>query len=1027
MTLEAQRPALTSDEALRLAEELYGLAGTLRPLPSERDQNFRLTTPAGESFILKVSGADEAPDHLDFQNTALTWLAEHDRAVRVPRLCQTTAGERMTVIEGADGRAHRVRLLTHLPGIPLAQARPHTPGLLRNLGRHLGAMDAALQGFSHPAAQRRDFVWDLGRAPQVITTHLEAVEPARRYLIEGLLRQWDAVVAPLWSELRRSVAYNDANDYNVLVGAPGPERDVTGFIDFGDMLETCTVSDPAIAVAYAMLGKPDPVAVAGHVVAGFNATFPLTEPELEVLHTLACARLAASVCVSAHRRTTEPANDYLAISERPAWETLERLTGVHPRFARDLFRERCGLPPCPASPGVVRWLEAHTAEIGPLVEHDLRETPSVVFDLSIGSLELEDPQGIVGTEAFTDLLFERMRRSGATVGIGRYDEARAIYTSDAFAGTEGEHAERRTVHLGVDLFLKPDAPILAPLEGRVHSVRNNADALDYGPTVILEHAPPDGPPFYTLYGHLAEDVLTLKPGTPIARGDVVARVGAFGVNGNWPPHLHFQIVTDLMDREGEYPGVAAPSERAVWLSLSPDPNLVLRLPEGVRADDRTDRAALLVARRTRLGPNLSLHYADPLHIVRGRGQYLYDEAGRAYLDCVNNVCHVGHSHPRVVEAARRQMAVLNTNTRYLHENLSLYAERLCALLPEPLRICYFVCSGSEANELALRMARAHTGRQDLVVLEGAYHGNTAALIDASPYKFDGPGGHGAPPHVHPVAMPDGYRGPYRRDDPECGSRYAAHVRDAADGARAEGREVAALITETFLGCGGQIELPPGYLSAAYAHARDAGAVCIADEVQVGFGRVGTHFWGFGTQDVVPDIVTLGKPIGNGHPLAAVVTTAEVAASFDTGMEYFNTFGGNPVSCAVGLAVLDVIRDEGLQEHALTVGTRLKEGLEHLTERHPVVGDVRGRGLFLGVELVADRDARTPATSEARYVIERMKDHGVLLSTDGPDDNVIKIKPPLPFSQEDADRLVEILDAVLGEDMVCLAGEAHAVA
>jgi 4-aminobutyrate aminotransferase-like enzyme len=270
-------------------------------------------------------------------------------------------------------------------------------------------------------------------------------------------------------------------------------------------------------------------------------------------------------------------------------------------------------------------------------------------------------------------------------------------------------------------------------------------------------------------------------------------------------------------------------------------------------------------------------------------------------------------------------------------------------------------------------------------------------------------------------MPDDYRGPYRREDPDCGARYAEHVAQAFDDVRSRGARPAAFISETMLSCGGQIELPPGYLDLAYRLARDAGAVCIADEVQVGFGRMGTHVWGFETHGVVPDIVTMGKPIGNGHPLGAVVTTSEIARAFHTGMEYFNTYGGNPVSCSVGLAVLDVIRDERLQERAHVVGTRLKDGLTNLMASHPIVGDVRGRGLFLGVELVRDRDTREPAMHEARYVVERAKDHGILLSTDGPDRNVIKIKPPLVFAEADADRLVSVLDEVLGEDVPRLAG------
>jgi 4-aminobutyrate aminotransferase-like enzyme len=402
-------------------------------------------------------------------------------------------------------------------------------------------------------------------------------------------------------------------------------------------------------------------------------------------------------------------------------------------------------------------------------------------------------------------------------------------------------------------------------------------------------------------------------------------------------------------------------------------------------------------------------------MVRGIMQHMIDADGRRYLDAVNNVAHVGHSHPDVVRAGQRQMAVLNTNTRYLHEMLLDYAERLTATLPEPLRVCYFVCSGSEANELALRLTRAHTGERDVIVLEAGYHGNTSALVEVSPYKFDGPGGSGAPSWVQKVPMPDTYRGPFRRDDAQAGLKYAQAVREAVGRIRQPGRRPAAFLAESVLSCGGQIVLPPGYLAEAYRHVRAAGGVCIADEVQVGFGRVGSHMWAFQTQSVVPDVVTMGKPIGNGHPLGAVVTTPDIAASFANGMEYFNTFGGNPVSCAIGLEVLAVMEREQRQPHAQRVGAYLLNGLAKLAERHALVGDVRGLGLFVGVELVADRDERIPATRQAKYVANRMREGGVLMSTDGPDNNVLKIKPPMCFDERDADFLVETMDRVLGED------------
>jgi len=344
-----------------------------------------------------------------------------------------------------------------------------------------------------------------------------------------------------------------------------------------------------------------------------------------------------------------------------------------------------------------------------------------------------------------------------------------------------------------------------------------------------------------------------------------------------------------------------------------------------------------------------------------------------------------------------------------------YAERLTELLPEPLRVCYFVNSGSEANELALRLARAHTGREDMITLEHAYHGHTNALIDISPYKFDGPGGRGRKPWVHVAPIADDYRGPYRRGDAKAGAKYAAHVGEILESARREGREVAAYIAETLPSVAGQIVFPPNYLAEVYRRVRAAGAVCIADEVQVGFGRLGTHFWGFETQGVVPDIAVFGKPIGNAFPLAAVVTTRVIAESFANGMEFFSTFGGNPVACAAGLAVLDVLRDEGLQDRALRVGKYWMTELKKLEECYRLIGDVRGSGLFVGIDLVRDRETREPATEQAEYVVNRLRDCGILAGTDGPYHNVIKLRPPLIFAEADADLFVRAFESILQED------------
>ncbi|KAG5318116.1 AGT2L aminotransferase, partial [Pseudoatta argentina] len=422
-----------------------------------------------------------------------------------------------------------------------------------------------------------------------------------------------------------------------------------------------------------------------------------------------------------------------------------------------------------------------------------------------------------------------------------------------------------------------------------------------------------------------------------------------------------------------------------------------------------------------IGQSCKLFYkSNPLKIVRAEGQYMYDEKGNQYLDCINNVAHVGHCHPDVVRAGQEQIALLSTNNRFLHDNLVLCASRLASLLPEPLSICFLVNSGSEANDLALRLAQTHTKNKDVITLDHAYHGHLTTTIDISPYKFNKLDGTGKRDWVHVAPCPDVYRGKYCAIDyidEDLGVKYAEDVKQICKDIKAQGRGVCAYIAESLMSVGGQILPPPNYFQNVYRHVREAGGICIADEVQVGFGRVGTHMWAFQLfgEDVVPDIITLGKPMGNGHPVAAVVTTPEIARSFyNTGIEYFNTYGGNPVSCAITNAVMEAIEREGLQENALKVGNHLLAELKKLAKRRKIIGDVRGAGLFVGIELVRDRIKRIPATAEAKHVVSRMKEKKILISSDGPDNNVLKLKPPMVFTLENANHFISVLDKVLDE-------------
>ena len=426
----------------------------------------------------------------------------------------------------------------------------------------------------------------------------------------------------------------------------------------------------------------------------------------------------------------------------------------------------------------------------------------------------------------------------------------------------------------------------------------------------------------------------------------------------------------------------------------------------------SDRNRLQKLRKKYLSQSFSLSYNEPLHLVRGRGQYLYDSKGNEYLDAVNNIQHVGHSHPKVTEAANEQFKKLNTNTRYLDKTILDYARALTDKLPSNLNKCYFTNSGSESNDLALRIARNHSNSKETIVLEGAYHGHVTSLIEISPYKHDGPGGKGPPEYVHVVPMPDPFRGIYRGQS--SGLKYAAEVKTILDEIRSDNKRVSAFIFEPILGCGGQIIPPNGFLSSSFKMVRDNNGVCIADEVQVGFGRMGESFWGFETQEIVPDIVTLGKSIGNGHPLSVVVTSEDLSNEFNNGMEYFNSFGGNPVSCAIGHAVLKVIEEEELQKNAFRVGNELKTLLNEVKSVHDIIGDVRGKGLFLGIEIIRDLETLEPDKQVTHKIVNEMRNRKILLSSDGPDHNVIKVKPPMVFNSSNALFLVETLDKVLSK-------------
>ncbi len=1000
------RPPFSSKDAGAILQRHYGITATsINALPSELDRNFQLSATNGEQYVFKIAHSSVSASVLDLQTKALHHLrAEMDI---IPEVIPAKDGADTIRVKAQNGAEYRARLLSYIDGIPLSDFRPHSVPLLADLGRRLGQFSARMQSFDH-AEKRQAYRWNIRNFKEV-ARYGRDLPPARKAILGYFLQRYRDEVLPILPGLRGSFVYNDANDTNILIRAAGFSAQVAGFIDWGDMVYSPTVTDLAVALAYIMMHAPRPVEKALPVIAAYHRVFPLSETEIRALFPLIAARLCLSVCISWHQQKNEPENRHLSVSESGAWDLLEKLRGLHPHYAHYLFRDACGFSACPRSEEIQDWLRRQS--FAPILGFPLNTENSALLDLGMSSRLLARVRDLADPAAYAEPLRAQL---GHRIGIGRYNEARPIYLQDMFAV---DHHERRAIHLGVDLFARADSPVYAPLPGMIHSVREHKSEQDFGPTLILKHQPTADLCFFTLYGHLSPGALERwEPGQTVSAGDLLAHIGDYPRNGNWIPHLHFQIIIDLLG-EDNFPGVCSPKLRRLYTSLSPDPNLILQLPFQTAAPERPSSGELLKRRSASLNPALSLSYQDPLQIEGGFMQYLYDHEGQRYLDCVNNVPHVGHNHPRIVAAAQDQTAILNTNTRYLHETILTYAEALAATLPDPLSVCFFVNSGSEANELALRLASAYSGGGDFIVIDQAYHGHTTALIDISPYKFNGPGGRGKPDHVQVATMPDGYRGAVRGYDPRAGEFYSRSVSEKVAAIQARGGQLAAFFAEGIMGCGGQMPLPAEYLKRAYRVARDAGGLCVADEVQTGFGRVGSHFWSFELSGVLPDIVTMGKPIANGYPLGAVITTQAIAAAFNNGMEYFNTFGGNPVACAIGLEVLNIIADEELQRKALNTGNYWMARLHDLQSENPIIGQARGSGLFLGLELVRDANTLEPADWEATYIVERMKDRGILLSTEGPHHNVLKLKPPLVFGREDVDLFMDVFADALKDTVL----------
>ena len=1001
---------ITTTIAEQIVLDQFGIRGQAFVLPGEIDFNFRIKVADETGFILKISRPYENEKYLDFQQKLLQYIVNKSEKLIAPKVIVDLSGNAISDFTDSAGKTRKVRLLTWISGRLWSSVSPQLDDLRQSLGEHCGRLTLALKGFDHPEAHRK-FDWDIAQSLWT-KNHLKLFKGKEKELLTYFQNAFSKG-QPDFSKLRKGVVHNDANDNNIVVSETLVDPHVRTTIDYGDACHTQIINDLAVACAYAIMGLNEPLDAALSIVVGYHKRFPLKEEELLHLYWCIAMRLIISVTKSAINKVNEPDNEYLQISEKSAWDVLIKWRQINPGFALFSFRRACGFPVHPDSKKFKKWAGRNKftlSELFPTI--NLNKVHSL--DLSVSSKWIGHQEEFNDLALFQFKIDKLQKDHSNKILAGGYLEPRPLYTSDEYDKIGNSGRESRTVHLGIDFWLPALTPVHAIFDGELIFAVNDEGDKEYGGLIVMKHQSEDID-FYTLYGHLSVASVTDKVvGQRIKKGACIGHLGNFPENGNWAPHLHFQIMHSLLGHTTDFPGVAYFSQIDIWKGICPDPNLLFKL-DGLRNNHQTSNKALIDFRKRHLGKSLSLQYKVPIRMVRGHGPYLFDQFGQKFLDTVNNVAHVGHEHYQVVKAGQEQMALLNTNSRYLHENINSLAQALLETLPDKLSVVHFVNSGSEANELAIRMVKASTGQNDIIASEVGYHGNSNMCIDISSYKFDGKGGKGAPEHTHIIPLPDAFRGKYRGDD--VGSKYAEEVLKQIKRVQQKGRKVGAFIIEPIISCGGQIELPNGFLKKVYKHIREAGGLCISDEVQVGCGRLGSVFWGFQLHEVVPDIITIGKPLGNGHPLAAVVCTQEIAGKFANGMEYFNTFGGNPVSCAIGTAVLQTVKRENLQENALKMGEYLKAELKTLAKIFPIIGDVRGQGLFLGIELVDTE--MNPLPDQTHYLANRMRDHGILMSTDGPDNNVLKIKPPLVFSKSNADELLLYLRKIFAEDFMAL--------
>ncbi|TCL72027.1 aminotransferase [Rhizobium sp. BK251] len=964
--MDLPRPDVAVTDAEDILKTHYGLSGTLTDLGSQQDCNYRVDT-GDASYVLKICHADYATRELEAQNAAIHHLEATPGAPRVPKIVAATSGEEILSLTVGE-QACKVRLLEYLEGQSLTSRKYLPATTISALGALCAQLAQALADFDHPGLDR-SLQWDLRKAGPVavqllaaITDH-EARDRIAKTMVMAVRR-----IQPLAGRLRVQAVHHDVTDDNVVSHSDiNGQLIPDGVIDFGDIIRGWLVGDLAVTCASLLHHASGDSFYILPAVKAYHAIYPLNEQELRALWPLIVARAVILVASGEKQLSIDPGNEYVRGNLAHEREIFETATSVPSELMEVALLQTAGIATTPVD----------AADLSPLFP-DVGPEKIAYTDLGVTS-----PLFSAGNWRREDMDWRLLAREAAESGFAatRYGEYR-LSRSMQLSGSPSA-----TFALHVDVCLPAGTVAAAPFDGRIQW--RGQHLVLVGTQVCL---------------HLDGLDCTFVEGAEVARGEPLGSVaGEPGSIGGLRVQL-CRVATI------EPPLFSHANQANAWADICPSPTGLLG--PGSEAPQPAS-AELLSRRREHFAASQKNYFKKPPQFERGWKEHMFDVEGRSYLDMINNVSTLGHGHPRLVSAISAQWSRINTNSRFHYAAITEFTERLAALAPEGLDTVFLVNSGSEANDLALRLAYAHTGARNMLCLLGGYHGWSMASDAVSTSIADNPRALTTRPDwVHASFSPNTYRGQFR--GPDSATDYVETILPILEAIDGKGEKIAGFICEPVYGNSGGMVLPDGYLKQVYGLIRARGGLCIADEVQVGYGRLGHHFWSFEQQGVIPDIITIAKGMGNGHPLGAVITRHDVAQSLEQDGYFFSSAGGSPVSCVAGLTVLDVMEEEALQENAREVGDHLKARLAALIDRFPIVGAVHGMGLYLGVEFIRDRENLAPATEETTAICDRLLELGVIMQPTGDHLNVLKIKPPLCISRESADFFVDTLEKALDE-------------